>query len=362
MSEDGKALYVSSMESVYRYSYNPDTATVADKTTLVTGMSHPDGGGHVTRTLLLSKKQPDLLLVSRGSASNIDPTAAQQSSGVSQIRAFNISSPTTPYDYTTDGLLVGWGLRNSVGVAEHPSTGTIWSVENSADNLAINNIDIHEDNPGEELNSHGTLPHPAGSNHGYPTCYTLWNTTLPSALTPLFPNPTIGMQFPLSATTATSITATCGSGNYTPARLTFQAHTAPLDIKFLPSANNTNTEQALITFHGSCPLNPSPFCPLSAVSGALESKVAPELLPSSPNRKLLADIVGQGTATTRQATSSRPSPSRRAQASRWRRRGAGTPRRMCSARRTSGRVRRWGRGVCGRLGLRCRVGREGGCL
>ena len=196
---------------MYRYNYNPDTATVGNRTTLVTGMSHANGGGHVTRTLLLSKKQPDLLLVSRGSASNIDPAAAQQSSGVSQIRAFNISTPTAPYHYATDGLLVGWGLRNSVGVAEHPNTGTIWSVENSADNLAINTIDIHQDNPGEELNSHGTLPHPAGSNHGYPTCFALWDTTLPSALTTFFPNPTVGIQFPLSATTSTSVASTCGT-------------------------------------------------------------------------------------------------------------------------------------------------------
>ncbi len=43
-----------------------------------------------------------------------------------------------------------------------------------------------------------------------------------------------------------------------------------------------------------CPSNSSSLCPLSAVSGALGSKVAPNLLPSPPTRKLLADIVGQG--------------------------------------------------------------------
>jgi glucose/arabinose dehydrogenase len=77
---------------------------------------------HTTRTLLISKKVPDMMLVSRGSASNIDNQAHDKNSGHSNIRAFNISgSPrSTPY---TGGTLVGWGLRNSVGLAEHPIDG-----------------------------------------------------------------------------------------------------------------------------------------------------------------------------------------------------------------------------------------------
>jgi len=217
-------------------------------TRLVANMSHP-GGGHSTRTLLLSKKQPDLLLVSRGSASNLDLQAADETSGISQIRAFNISNATSiiqrPYSYPTDGLLVGWGLRNSVGVAEHPTSGGLYSVENSADNIVRQGVDIHEDNPGEELNFHGFLNDTAslGANYGYPACFALWNTSSPF---PALNNLTVGSQFSLSPDNSTLNDNTCAQRT-TPPRLTFQAHTAPLDIKFA----GDNNDEAYISFHGS---------------------------------------------------------------------------------------------------------------
>lgn len=42
--------------------------------------------------------------------------------------------------------------------------------------------DIHNDNPGEELNYHGlinsTEPNEQeGKNHGYPVCYAVWETS-----------------------------------------------------------------------------------------------------------------------------------------------------------------------------------------
>ena len=115
--------------------------------TLVTNMNTND---HTTRTLLLPQKADDLLLVSRGSTENIDPEAEKLSSGHSQIKAFNITNATdSGYDYDVDGLRLGWGLRNSVGVAEHPTTGGIYSVENSVDQATRDGKDIHQDNPGE---------------------------------------------------------------------------------------------------------------------------------------------------------------------------------------------------------------------
>jgi hypothetical protein len=214
-------------------------------------MTNP-GDGHVSRTLLLSKHEPDFLLVSRGSAENLDLLAANQSTGISQIRAFNISNTTTttlgrPYSYPDDGLLVGWGLRNSVGVAEHPVQGTIWSVENSADQIHRLGVDVHEENPGEELNYHGFLNDSdspgtmLGANYGYPLCFALSNTTdFPSQ-----GNLTIGSQFSLDDDSTANDTY-CRTST-TPPILTFQAHTAPLDIKFTPG----NGSRAFISFHGS---------------------------------------------------------------------------------------------------------------
>lgn len=107
---------------------------------------------HATRTLLLSQKVPELLLISRGSTSNVDLETLSLESGRSQIRAFNLTNMTGEgYDYTTDGLRLGWGLRNSVGLAEHPDTGGIYSVENSVDEIMREGKDVHQDNPGEEM-------------------------------------------------------------------------------------------------------------------------------------------------------------------------------------------------------------------
>ena len=221
---------------------------------------------HVTRTLLLSKKKSGILVVSRGSNENMDMLAQQLNSGHSTIRAYNISDlpDGKPYDYASGGDLVGWGLRNSVGVAEEPTTGNIFSVENSADNIQRNGKDIHQDDPGEEMNFHGVLGSDdnKGGNFGYPDCFAVWSKDIPD-----LGNMTVGSQFALSQTDSLN-DSTCAQ-KYVAPRLTFQvrfyssapagngiavanntpvqAHTAPLDIMF-----NPNGTEAYVSFHGSC--------------------------------------------------------------------------------------------------------------
>lgn len=244
LSPDGKTLYASTADKVYSWSYDGSGATVGDTNrTLITNMSNTD---HTTRTLLLSKKSPGILLVSRGSASNIDEAAISQSSGHSQLRAFDIGSlddNSGPLSFPTQGRMLGWGLRNSVGVAEEPVTGGIWTVENSADQLRRNNVDIHTDNPAEKLNFHGHLSdsnNGQGGNYGYPSCFAVWSTEG----FPDIGNMTTGDQFTLTPSRTLNDT-TCNSA-YVPPRLSFQAHTAPLDIKFTPDGS-----EAFVTFHGS---------------------------------------------------------------------------------------------------------------
>ncbi|KAK4145282.1 soluble quino protein glucose/sorbosone dehydrogenase [Dichotomopilus funicola] len=247
LSADGKTLYVSSTENVDQYSYDAETGTVGSLTRIISNMTNPNFG-HSTRTLLLSHHVPDLLVVSRGSSENIDLLTNDITSGISQLRAFNVSNTTTtildrPYNYPSDGLLIAWGLRNSVGVAEHPEQGTIWSVENSADEIHRLGEDVHEDNPGEELNFHGALNDDnsklLGANYGYPNCFALWNTTA-------FPSPgdlAVGAQFSLDNNATANDTA-CAANTVSP-RITFRAHMAPLDIKF------NGTSRAFVSFHGS---------------------------------------------------------------------------------------------------------------
>lgn len=150
LSQDGKTLYASSPEAAYSWDYDPSTSTVGQANrTLVTGMTTSD---HTTRTLLLSQKVNGTLVISRGSTSNVDPLAESLSSGHSQIKAFDLNNAKdSGYDFNSEGVLLGWGLRNSVGVVEHPDTGGIYSVENSVDQIMRGGQDVHQDNPGEEM-------------------------------------------------------------------------------------------------------------------------------------------------------------------------------------------------------------------
>jgi glucose/arabinose dehydrogenase len=247
ISSDGKTVYASSPESVWSWSYDAALKSVSGQTLLVTNMTTND---HTTRTLLLSQKVPGMLLVSRGSTSNIDLTAASLASGHSQIRAFNLTNMTgQAYQFDTSGLRLGWGLRNSVGVAEHPVTGGIYSVENSADQVTRDGQDIHENNPGEEMNFHGYLNGteypPQGQNYGYPYCFSAWNVSE----IPNNGNLSTGSQFsidgPSPLTESLAKTDAYCAQQIAP-RLTFQAHLAPLDIVF----NNSGTE-AWMSSHGS---------------------------------------------------------------------------------------------------------------
>lgn len=202
--------------------------------------------GHTSRTLLLSRKAPGLLLVSRGSQSNLDYAALDISTGVSTIKAFNVTNATdSSYRFDRDGLLLGWGLRNSVGVAEDPVTGGIYSVENSVDNIDRSGQNIHENNPGEEMNFHGylngTRTDEQGGNYGYPTCFAAWGVDE----IPDNEGIQVGTQFAIGEQNSTLNDTFCREDRIAP-RLTFQAHQAPLDMKF-----NQNGTAAWITFHGS---------------------------------------------------------------------------------------------------------------
>lgn len=217
---------------------------------------------------MLSRKSPNTLLVSRGSDGNIDPLARDITSGHSHIRAFDISALPggAAHDYNSGGRLIGWGLRNSVGIAEDPATGAVYSVENSADQIRRNGQDIHQDNPGEELNFHGYLNGSTdhqGGNYGYPDCFALWDTNVPDrgALA-------VGSQFAVSQT-ATVNDQQCAE-KYVAPRLTFQAHMAPLDMVF-----TADGKEAFVTFHGSWNRNDPVGYKLSSIAFTNGQPTAP---------------------------------------------------------------------------------------
>ncbi|KAF2713167.1 glucose sorbosone dehydrogenase [Pleomassaria siparia CBS 279.74] len=253
ISADGKTLFVSSMTTVWSYPYNAAAGTIGTRKTLITGMS---SSGHATRTLLVSKKNPDLLVVSVGSNANIDSGASQQSSGRSELRVFRISRVSRASMAYTSGAILAWGLRNSVGVTENPVSGGIWSVENSVDNMVKGTTDIHNTNPCEELNYHGPLRGTSpvrGANYGYPECFAAWD---PSVI----PNNAngkikVGTQFAIG----TGSDATCA--RRVAPKLCFPAHTAPLGVEFNPKSS-----AAYITFHGSWDKSPPDGYRLSKIN------------------------------------------------------------------------------------------------
>jgi len=251
LSRDGKTLYASSAQSVYQYAYDPSTAsnTTAGKE-IVTNMTTED---HTTRTLLLSNFSPNTLIVTRGSTSNLDAGAEDISTGRSQIKAFDISTFASPsgssapaLDFSSaSGKLLGWGMRNDVGIDEHPVTGGLYSVENSVDQMTRLGTDIHQNNPGEEMNYLGTLLNNSysgqGGNYGYPDCYAAWNVTeIPDNA-----GLETGTQFAIGAANSTINDTTCQHARVAP-RLTFQAHMAPLAILF-----SADGGAAWVSYHGS---------------------------------------------------------------------------------------------------------------
>ena len=241
ISSNGKYLYGSTSDQAFRWAYDAKNQAATSRETLVTNMTNSD---HTTRTLLLSKFAPEMLVVSRGSTSNIDPLAEQKDTGHAQVKAFNMSNMNGPFDFVSEGTLLAWGVRNDVGVDEDPITGRVYTVENSVDQMTRNGVDIHNTNPAEELNFigylNGTPSSNEGRNFGYPQCYTVWDvSTIPDF------SGKVGQQFAIGKLSSTNNDTLCSEKYKQAPRLPFHPHMAPLDILF----NDVGTA-AWVTFHG----------------------------------------------------------------------------------------------------------------
>jgi hypothetical protein len=111
---DGKTLYVSSMTTAWRYSYDAKSQTVSDQVIVVKGMVQ---GGHPTRALIVPPATPNLLVIQLGSYSNFDMESLNMATARAVVKVFNMSSvPTGGYTYTTEGWFLGYGLRNDVAL------------------------------------------------------------------------------------------------------------------------------------------------------------------------------------------------------------------------------------------------------
>src|SRR6266568_1808530 len=128
----GHTLYVlSGLSYPFGLAFRGDTMYFAEETavqrldpgatTPVTLVSNLPSGGHVTRTIAFG---PDnLLYVAIGSSCNVCDDALPRAA----VTRYNLDG-SNPHTFAT-------GLRNSVGMAFHPTTGELWANNNDRDDL-----------------------------------------------------------------------------------------------------------------------------------------------------------------------------------------------------------------------------------
>ena len=208
---DAQSIVLSGLSYPFGLAFRGDTLYFAEQTavrrldpgarTPVTLIRNLPRDGHLTRTIAFG---PDnLLYVAIGSSCNVcdDPLPR------AAVTRYNLNG-TNPRTFAT-------GLRNSVGLAFHPTTGELWANNNDRD-------DLGDDLPPEHLNILRD-----GKWYGWPQCY------LPGQANPEYPD------------------ADC-SGVEPPA-ITFQAHSAPLGLVFYTGTMFPAEYQgdAFMTYHGS---------------------------------------------------------------------------------------------------------------
>ena len=163
----------------------------------------PGGGGHWTRTVAIGGDKS--LYVSAGSSCNVCIEKDRRRAAVLKFPAGG-----------GKGEVYASGLRNSVGIAFDPRSGSLWGVDNGRDRLG-------DDLPPEELNLITDK-----SDYGWPYCYG-----------DRVPDPRYGSVERCADTTAPVVK--------------MQAHSAPLGIAFgyklkFPAPY---TDALYIAFHGS---------------------------------------------------------------------------------------------------------------
>ncbi|MEJ2697243.1 MAG: PQQ-dependent sugar dehydrogenase [Candidatus Sulfobium sp.] len=170
----------------------------------------PDGGGHVTRTLLfMPGTDEDRLLVSVGSSCNVCNEEDWRRAKILVIPAGG--GKLDPF---------ASGLRNAVFMAVHPETKKVWATEMGrdflGDNLPPDEIDIIEE----------------GRNYGWPFCF--GQNVHDSRF-----DPDNAVQ--------------CRIPDSWPSHIDIPAHSAPLGLAFFPARGwpERFRDDLLVAYHGS---------------------------------------------------------------------------------------------------------------
>jgi glucose/arabinose dehydrogenase len=212
-------VYIGNATTIQRFAYkNGDLKATAKPETIVPdipGYAQLRGGGHWTRDVVFTKDDK-YLLVSVGSGSNVDDADTHP-------REFHRADILA---YTPDGKFVevyASGLRNCVGEAINPVTGSLWCSTNERDNL------------GNHLVPDYVTSVPHGSFFGWPWYY-MGGKQDPRLPQPCAngtgPNP--GLAKPLSDADAKNCKRVDMSSKVKTPDVLVQPHMASLEMNFYP--------------------------------------------------------------------------------------------------------------------------------
>ena len=247
-------LYAGTPNGVARFKWSAGSAKAGEKQDLIVDQPGGGHGLHTTHVYPDESGKGRFLYVHSGSAGNAtDPMSPGYDADRSLIKRFDLAkyTPGTPFSWN-DGELVVVGTRNVVGFNRSARLGKIFGVVNGMDNVTYKGVDVHNDNPGEQV-----VLVEKGKQYGYPFCFTAQRVVDGDSLVPA------GTQLRFEGFISnTHDDAWCQANSSKP--LSFlQAHSAPLDIVFfdgaLPSGGLPDRYRngAFISLHGSWDRDPS---------------------------------------------------------------------------------------------------------
>jgi glucose/arabinose dehydrogenase len=218
-ADNPRYVYVANTSNVQRFPYKSgDLHASGPAETVVpqlAGWAQLTGGGHWTRDVVFTKDDTHML-VSVGSGSNVDDADTHP-------REFHRADVL---EFTPDGKLVevyAHGLRNCVGEAINPITGSLWCSTNERDNL------------GNHLVPDYVTSVPEGSFFGWPWYY------MGGKLDPRLQNPCSNgtgpnpqLSAPISDDAAKDCKRTDMSAKVKTPDVLVQPHMASLEMTFYP--------------------------------------------------------------------------------------------------------------------------------
>jgi glucose/arabinose dehydrogenase len=253
VDEEGGFLYAGDSDGVVRLAYSADMDELGAREDVVVGQ--PSSGTHTFHTVHV---YDGWLYVHSGSENNaVAPMSPEYDTNRSVLKRFRLADfvPGSPFEWSS-GEIVALGIRNMVGFTEN-ARGRMYGVINGIDDLMYGGVDIHQDNPGDDI----VFIEP-GLQHGYPYCFTAAHVELASGMV------AAGTQL-VSATDPESPDpdfenphddAWCAANSEPPATF-LVPHSAPLDIAFHDGVEGNLPREwrngAFVALHGSWNTEPS---------------------------------------------------------------------------------------------------------